>query len=499
MNFRALVALISREWRTSWADRGAYILRAVYAGTMLLGAASAWLLLPWLFEAKRGDYPELLRSTFGIVCRVQVVLATLVASVTFARTVCREQERGSMDLLILSPLSRAGILLGKLLGEFAGLTALVASGLPAIFLLLPLGGLALIDVLSLQGLVLAQVFVVGGLSVALASSMGRALPVMIATWAVAGAWTAGAHLSGAPWWRAVSPYHLLEGQLATVRPDPSAAVKALLVAAALGVVFSVLGDLVLERRLATETRAGWWSRLAAWVRRRFSWAPERRLFPFLLPSAHPLMRRECTLAGNLPLLMVWFVFASAYAVAILSHPGAPTEWHAVAAMIAFAVGSGTAVVTGALAVGLARRRGTMQTLLASGVAPEDIVRGHFAGLLLRALLFIGPPGVHGLIAGSIASDFTTLSLYWRIPAAVAGLIVAVIVMMGITLKCGLSNRRPEVAVVVALVFAPPIGLLAGSMVGGTLVTLALGLPLAIGAILAGFAYVVRKVPKWVLR
>ncbi len=498
MSSQALVALISREWRTSWADRGAYILRVVYAGTLLLGAVSAWLVLPWLFDAKRGDYPEILRSIFGIVCRVQVVLATLVASVTFARAVCREQERGSMDLLVLSPLSRTGILLGKLLGEFAGLTALVASGLPALFLLLPLGGLALIDILSLQGLVLAQVLVFGGLSVALASAMGRALPVMFSTWAVAGAWTAGAHLSVSPGWRAFSPYHLLEGQLATVRPDPAVAVKALLVAAALGAVFSVLGGLVLERRLATEARVGRWSRLTAWVRRRFSWAPERKLFPFLLPSSHPLMRRECTLAGNLPLLLAWFVLASAYAATILAHPGAVAEWHLVVSLVALAVGIGTAVVTGALAVGLDRRRGTMQTLLASGVAPEDIVRAHFAGLLLRALLFIGPPAVHAQIAGSIASDFTTLSLYWRIPAAVVGSIIAVIVMMGITLKCGLSNRRPEVAVVVALVFAPPIGLLAGSLVAGTLTTLALGLPLVIGAILTGFAYVVRKLPKWVL-
>ena len=46
-----------------------------------------------------------------------------------------------MDLLILSPLSRTEILLGKLAGEFLGLTALVAAGIPVFFLLIPLGGL----------------------------------------------------------------------------------------------------------------------------------------------------------------------------------------------------------------------------------------------------------------------------------------------------------------------------------------------------------------------
>jgi ABC-type transport system involved in multi-copper enzyme maturation permease subunit len=498
MNGRAFVALISREWRTSWADRGAYILRAVYAGMLLVGAAAAWLLLPWLFEAKRGDFPELLRSTFGLLCRVQFVLATVVASVTFARAVTREQERGSMDLLILSPLSRTEILLGKLAGEFSGLTALVASGLPAMFLLLPLGGLGLLDILSLQGLVLAQMLAVGGFCIALASALGRGLPVMLATWLLVGVWAGGAQLSRSASWRALSPYHLLECQLASVRPDPAAAVKALLVAAATGAVCCVLGGLVLERRLATETRIGRWSRLATWIRRRIRWAPERRVFQFLLPSTHPLMCRECTLAGSLPLVFLWLVFLSAYGLAMLSKSGASVDWHVALSLIALAIGVGAAVLTGALAVGLDRRRGTMQALLAAGVAPEDIVRAHFAGLLLRAVLFVAPPAVHALISGAMLADFTTNSLYWRIPAAVAGLMIGVIVMMGITLKCGLSNRRPEVAIVVALLFAPPIGALAGSMVAGTPVTLALGLPLMIAAILSGFAYVVRKLPKWVL-
>lgn len=503
-----MLALVSREWRGAWADRGAYVLRGVYAGLLLLGAIASWVALA-LFSADHPErFPEFIRSLFTGFCRAQFGLATVLAAMTFARAVCREQERGTMDLLILSPLTRMEILVGKLAGEFLGLIALVASGIPVIFMLLPLGGLSPLGILSVQGMVLAHVLVVGGLSVAFAAALGRALPVMICTWVGvlllgAGAFAGRWWLPGGAWvWNlleSISTYSLLEEQLSSAWPQPMVTLKALGLAAMTGLLFCGLGSLVLERRWVRGPRAGLLGLLAARIRRFAGSLRGERLFRPLVPIDHPLMRRECSVDRDLAFRVSWIALVGLYVTAVRIILGRPwsEENHYLVSGIGLGVAFLVAVFEGALAVGYDRRRGNLQVLLAAGVSPEDLVRARMAGLVLRALYLVAIPAVHLILIGSFMKLFPPLQLLWRIPALVAGILLGVIFMMEATLRFALSQRRPEVAAVLAMGgLLPAIGGII--FLEATLSTFAVGLPLMIFGLVRGYTWLVLRVPRWVL-
>jgi len=506
MNRLALGALISREWRTSWSDKGAYVLRAAYAGALLAGVAAAWVVLVLYRADDPDEFPEIIRSVFGVFCRVQFVLATMLAAMTFARAVCREQERGTMDLLILSPLSRTEILLGKLGGEFLGLTALVATGIPVLFLLIPLGGLTPLQILSLQGTVLAQVLLAGGACVALAAAMGRALPVMIAAWVILGA-VSGGHLAGR-WWtpngaaawnllESLSIYRVLEDQLASVRAEPAPALRALGLAAGVSILCSGVGSLMLERRLVRGAGPGVWTRAAAWIRRRSASLSALWLFRPIFPMEHPLMKRECAIYRDLPFRFAWILSVFVYGVAlrhVLLKPWGRGDEQIALASCGLAIGSLIAIVTGALSVGYDRRRGTLQALLASGVAAEDILRARRASLIARTVHFLAFPGLHLIIVLICARVLPPLDLLWRIPAGIVGLGFAVVVMMGMTLDYAVSFRRPEVAGVMAVLTGIPAGLLVVGFLVGTIPLFAVGVPLMVAIVAVKFARSVRKLP-----
>jgi ABC-type Na+ efflux pump permease subunit len=511
MRHLAVAALVSREWRTSWADPGAYLLRGLYSGALLLGAMGAWGTLPLLHSHSPEDYPELMKSFFGIFCRVQFVLATLLSAMTASRAVCREQERGTMDLLILSPLSRMEILLGKLAGDFLGLAALVASGIPPLFLLLPLGGLSAAQILCLQGMVLAQILLVGGICSLLAAAVGRTTPVMLTAWVLltgiacgpaAGRWWLPSSTGLWLRWESFSIWAALDHQLTSVWAEPKRVLEGLALSLAAAIACCGLGSLVLERRLLRGGGPGIWARWAARVRTFARTLAGQRLFRHLVGIEHPLMLRECAVSRDLPFRMGWillvalYVAAARYLMAQLRH-GA--EDHVVLASFGLAAGAAISVLTGALSLGYDRRRGTLQTLLAAGVAPEDLVRARLAGLILRAFYLLALPVLHLVMAFSMAEIVPEPELLWRIPAGLAAGVLATITMMTVTLKAAISYTRPEVSALVAAFLALPLGVILIGLAAGTLPAFAIGFPLAIGGLLGYYAALVRKAPKLILR
>jgi uncharacterized membrane protein len=137
----------------------------------------------------------------------------------------------------------------------------------------------------------------------------------------------------------------------------------------------------------------------------------------------------------------------------------------------------------------------MQALLASGVSAEDVVRARMAALILRAVHFMAFPAIHLAIVLICARFVPPVELFWRIPAYLSGLALAIVLMMDLTLNYAVSFRRPEVAGVVGVLIAIPLGLVVAGFVGGLLVTFAIGLPLAIAGLCVSHAMSVRKLPK----
>jgi ABC-type transport system involved in cytochrome c biogenesis permease component len=507
---RPLAALILREWRTSWADRGAYVLRASYAGALFVAAVAAWIALPLAQSGRTEDLPGLVRSIFAMFGKGQFALATLLASMTFARTVSREQERGSLDLLLLTPLTQTGLLLGKLIGEFLGLTALLACGIPVIFLLLPLGGLNPLQILAVHLLLMGQILLVGGLCVGLSTVFTRAVPVMACVWVLIGGLVAGPILkaaSGTPkdwrWelWDRLSPYQALDRQLVAVRPDLTTGFWMLGVSALIGVVACGVGSLVLERRLRRGSVVSLWVRVGRPVKQFAASVRGRLLFRPLARMEHPLMLREFSVYRDIPFRISWILLAALYAAATLALNKNPRELQenlVILDVMSVLAGSVLAVVMGALSVGYDRLRGRLQALVAAGVAPEDIVRARFAGLLVRMLLLVTIPAAHLGVMPIVGQWCPAAELIWRIPACVLAFLMATLLMMDFTLSSALKHRRPEVAAVLAALTALPLGAFAAGIIGYSIPGLALGVPLALYGVATQYARSIRNLPKWIL-
>jgi hypothetical protein len=511
MKLRPLAALILREWRTSWSDRGAYAVRAGYAGALLLGGVGVWLFLPAIQAGHGENLPGLARSLHLMLAEAQFALATLMASMTFARAVSREQERGTIDLLILSPLTRTELLLGKFVGEFMGLTFLIACGIPVVFLLLPFGGISLTQILLVQVVIAAQVALVGGLSVGLSALLGRALPVMACVWVLVIGWSF-APAAGRDWmpsqgwlwylWDDVSPFAILDRVLESVRPRAGPPGVLLGVGLLVALLACGLGSLVLEQRLLRGAGETLDSKLAGWVRRRGRSPRGRLLLRPLLRLDSPLMRREFAVYRDVGFRVAWPLLAIAYTVLLvrLSQDGTTRDEDKVLLAVGgLAVGSTVAVLLGALSVGYDRLRGRLQVLIAAGVSPEEIARARLSGMLVKAIHLMALPAGHLILLGASSDWVTPGELIWRLPAAAVGLLLGSELMMDMTLQAALMFRRPEVAGMLAVLVALPTGVGVMLILATSLPGFALGLPLALAAALASHSRVLRKLPRWVLR
>lgn len=123
---------------------------------------------------------------------LSVYLIPLIALLISYDSIAGEVERGTMALVLATPISRGALLAGKALGLIAVLAIAIAASLTissaaAIFAYgMDMSGLAAIVRLGLTGLLLGAVFVAIGLMISVASPRaGQAAAVAIGVWLVA--------------------------------------------------------------------------------------------------------------------------------------------------------------------------------------------------------------------------------------------------------------------------------------------------------------------------
>ncbi|HVR84182.1 MAG TPA: hypothetical protein VMU54_07725, partial [Planctomycetota bacterium] len=394
-----------------------------------------------------------------------------------------------------------------------GLAALLAAGLPVFFLLVPLGGVSPLEMLSVHALLLAHLLVVGGLCVGFAAALGRTLPVMLSTCGAVLLWNGGPALGriwghGRSWgwlwdaWQSHSTRGWLDRQLASIGLVPALVGEAAAFGLLAALLFSGLGSLVLERRMARGPARGFWRTLAAALRKAAASRRAGFLFRPFLRIEHPLLRRECGVERDLPFRAAWLGLFAVYGLSVAAVL-AGHENHVLAHLALGGFGwmtaSVIAILLGASSIGADRRRGALEALLAAGVAPEDLVKACLAGSLLRAGYLLAPPVLHLMVVGVVAGELGPAELAWRLPASLAGVFLGTLAMMGITLYLSLAVRRAEVASVLAAIWALPIGLVIMAMVGGSILSFVMGLPIIVLGMLVYYAALVRSVPKMVLR
>lgn len=123
---------------------------------------AAWLVLAGTQEVRNtGDFARFGGMLFEVLAPLQLALVVFLAAILAATAVAAEKDRRTLDLLLLSELSSAQFVLGKLCGVLLEVLAIVAAAAPLFWLWLLFGGIG-IDQIARALLVTVATAVVAG-------------------------------------------------------------------------------------------------------------------------------------------------------------------------------------------------------------------------------------------------------------------------------------------------------------------------------------------------
>jgi len=190
MTFGSLITPVFRHECTVAARRW-----QLYAGRVLLvGSLLAGLMVVW--QSMRPDTASIstqrlasLGSAFSdAILVVELALALFVVPAATAGAICQEKMRGELALMLLTPLSDAEIVIGKLASNLVLVLGVIFCGLPVLAITTNLGG---VDPRAIAGGTLVILGVaVFGVSVSLTFSVWATRPyeVLLATHAAWALW-----------------------------------------------------------------------------------------------------------------------------------------------------------------------------------------------------------------------------------------------------------------------------------------------------------------------
>jgi ABC-type transport system involved in multi-copper enzyme maturation permease subunit len=172
----------------------------VYAGrALLVGSLVCALVLIWLAEiGARGfmsvqDYSPAIVATLGIVLvdtiiAVELVLAIVVVPAVTAGAICQDKMQGGLTLMMVTDLSDAEIVLGKLASRLVTVVGVVACGLPVLAIMTALGGVDPLAIVSGSMVIVAMAVL--GVSLSLTFSVWATKPheALMATYATYAVW-----------------------------------------------------------------------------------------------------------------------------------------------------------------------------------------------------------------------------------------------------------------------------------------------------------------------
>ena len=220
--FRAECLTTTRRWQ-------------VYAGrSLLIASVLAAMILIWLTRLP-GKQLTLIQENAAVglalvdaIMSVELVLAIAIVPAAAAGAICQDKMRGGLMLMMVTDLSDAEIVLGKLASRLVTILGIVACGLPVLAILTSLGGVDPLAILA-DSMVIVGVAVLG-VSLALTFSVWATRPheALMATYAAFAIWLlallAWIETVGRPWtpdlFYVTNPFWLIFATRATGGADP---------------------------------------------------------------------------------------------------------------------------------------------------------------------------------------------------------------------------------------------------------------------------------------
>ncbi len=114
----------------------------------------------------------------------QFAIASLMAPSFAAGAISGEKERKTYEMLLASPIQPGAIVIGKLIAALTHLVVLMIGSLPIIMLCLPLGGVAIQELLAAYLGLLSAIFLFGAISIACSSYFKRTSASLVVSYAI---------------------------------------------------------------------------------------------------------------------------------------------------------------------------------------------------------------------------------------------------------------------------------------------------------------------------
>lgn len=161
--------VFTREIVTAPRRARLYIARAAYVSALLILLTTAWQVLAGTQEVRNlGDLARFGATVFQILAPLQLAVTTFFAALSAASAVAAEKDRQTLTLLLLTHLSNAELVLGKLLASMLNVFSFIVAALPLFMLLALLGGVSFDQIARVFAVTLASALVAGSLGSMLA-------------------------------------------------------------------------------------------------------------------------------------------------------------------------------------------------------------------------------------------------------------------------------------------------------------------------------------------
>ncbi len=435
-------AVCEREMLVAPRTRGLYVARAL-AAAVLLGIIGTCLLVVTGSQAVTtiGDTARFGATLLRILAPLQLALAVLAAALMAILAVSIEKDRRTLELLLVSRLGSAQLVLGKLAGSLLRVGLLLVAAAPMFAIAALFGGVTPPQ--------LVRLFLVTAAAAAAAASIGNLLAfwrdttfqALAITASVLVAWSAaGEAVTAATSPAAGGMVSPVRAALTSLTPDGGRVLPAFLTIC--GGLMLVTGSLAVggvRRWNTTSEPRRPAATHAARLRRREVWA-------------NPILWREIrTRAHGRAMIVVriaWLVlFATAVAgLAAAARADRPDRLAVAAAIVPMMLASIVAVAALAVtSVTGERDRGTLDLLLVSDLEPKEFVWGKLWGVIAAAREIVFFPLL--LCLALVPAKILTLE---HALFMVVGLAVLVFFAAVLGVYAGLSHAISRQAIGVAL-------------------------------------------------
>ena len=185
----SISAIVVKELRWRMRGRRAYVIVSVYVGILgllvftvyqLAASAATQQIDPTGFgEPTRGNGVSAAASAligqaiFGVILVLQTLLTLLLAPALTSGGVSMEREKQTLELLITTPVSTLGLVIGKLASSLAYVLLLILASIPLMSLGFVFGGIAPEDVIRAYLVLFAAAFAMGSIGLFLSAWLKR--------------------------------------------------------------------------------------------------------------------------------------------------------------------------------------------------------------------------------------------------------------------------------------------------------------------------------------